>query len=774
MATYPNSELFKQIEETLRDEAREATEQLKDLAQAVNAERLFVSVVAALVIAPADQITEASHGTVSAKSELLAFHLFPFFGFSANQEVTAHQVATCTAALEQLFRASNLLDTYSSRPPSPAESLARQVQTEARIVRGSAYQEQTADEIKSVQAQFDSWFAAKVGISATRAQDFLWAIQAAQGAAVNDFMIDVVSFAETMKEDWIKAKKTPSKRRTANDHGKLSTLKDEKAAWDVGYSSCLNEHAFEKLPVELNRLNALPVPTEREWQSLINLIGLPKDVRNGLTDPIEIKSRPLYVLPDDRVLLVDIANALDAVWDALDQIAKKDNKFFDGKYQPRKAKWLEEKVVEYLGKIFPNTNIYHDLSYPDLDKPGKATTELDVAVLWGPFLILVEAKAKQFRLESQLGDIGRLRTDIKKNVEDAFEQARRAATYIDKTDKPEFTEIATGRKVRVDKGKIRRTYLLTVSLHQLAGLATRLAVFQDVGLFKDGEYPLSISLADLETVSEFCEGPDVLLHYIERRLEVQKSDQEMLVDELDFFGAYLDTRFRLERFFPQGEEEKTKYNAILLSGWSEQFDSWMMYRRGDISHAPEIRLNVPNEIRDILVELRTRNDDDGARWIAFTLLGMSDASLGVISRAFREIRSATLTPGMLRRLVNQVEDTVISVVASLDQSPDRLRVRTEMIATLEKYKRKASKSIGFGIMVHDQTRPFESATLVEYPWKHQVELEQLLKDEPPMAPAPGTKRPGRNEPCICGSGKKFKKCCLNKVEDMKSIRSKLR
>lgn len=27
------------------------------------------------------------------------------------------------------------------------------------------------------------------------------------------------------------------------------------------------------------------------------------------------------------------------------------------------------------------------------------------------------------------------------------------------------------------------------------------------------------------------------------------------------------------------------------------------------------------------------------------------------------------------------------------------------------------------------------------------------------------KIPGRNDPCICGSGKKFKKCCLQKFED---------
>ena len=30
--------------------------------------------------------------------------------------------------------------------------------------------------------------------------------------------------------------------------------------------------------------------------------------------------------------------------------------------------------------------------------------------------------------------------------------------------------------------------------------------------------------------------------------------------------------------------------------------------------------------------------------------------------------------------------------------------------------------------------------------------------------ASGTKRPGRNEPCHCGSGKKYKHCCLEKDE----------
>lgn len=33
-----------------------------------------------------------------------------------------------------------------------------------------------------------------------------------------------------------------------------------------------------------------------------------------------------------------------------------------------------------------------------------------------------------------------------------------------------------------------------------------------------------------------------------------------------------------------------------------------------------------------------------------------------------------------------------------------------------------------------------------------------------MTAAPTTAKPGRNEPCYCGSGKKYKQCCLVKDE----------
>ena len=44
----------------------------------------------------------------------------------------------------------------------------------------------------------------------------------------------------------------------------------------------------------------------------------------------------------------------------------------------------------------------------------------------------------------------------------------------------------------------------------------------------------------------------------------------------------------------------------------------------------------------------------------------------------------------------------------------------------------------------------------------RMNSEENLKKLKQANQSIGTKRPKRNEPCICGSGKKFKKCCINK------------
>ncbi len=51
--------------------------------------------------------------------------------------------------------------------------------------------------------------------------------------------------------------------------------------------------------------------------------------------------------------------------------------------------------------------------------------------------------------------------------------------------------------------------------------------------------------------------------------------------------------------------------------------------------------------------------------------------------------------------------------------------------------------------------------------KEQYRKSLPTEDDPPLPPPPETiraekKEPGRNDPCPCGSGKKYKQCCLKK------------
>lgn len=758
--------ILKEASRTARSTFVESAKKIEELAQSLDAVRLFVAVVANMAIGPAEHISELTHGDVPAKLELLAYHVFPFFGVSNDTNITPWHTQDCMDALDKLFISRIQHRTFSSVEKdrfNSADMLVHSLRTHAEIVRGSAYPEQTRDEIISIQGKFESWFTRQLGIGPKRTQEVLWAIVRTQEETIDAFMSDVINHAKAFEDLWKRAKKKSRKQRTEVDEQILTICKNKKTAWIFGYVKRLNEIAPKSIPVYRSNLNCLdPQPSDKEWTALCNLIGLTTENCKDIVRPIEVRQRPLFVLPDNRVVLADISNALDALWERFEQTAKADQSFYDKRYQKKKAEWLEEKVLESLSRIFPPKHIYRKLSYPDPDKKDGSTAELDIAVYWRPFLILVEAKARQFRMESQLGDLGRLRTDIKANVEDAFQQARRAVRYINRVESPEFTEVFSEKKLSFQRNSIRRIYLFTVSQHHLAGIVNKLATFEHMGLFEDGEYPLSICIADLELISEFCDGPDVFLHYIEKRLEIQRESIHIRADEIDFFGAYLQTRLQAERLWYKNGKA---VDWVSLIGWQLQFDQWMEYKRGERKTPPSIKLKVPDEIEKVLLELRRRSDDDGARWIAFALLSMSDSSLGSLAEMIREVRIATLTPGMLRRVVFQDGDTVISIVASLDLPPSKLRDGTAFRAFLEKYRRKALKSIGIGIMVADTSKAFDCAIWIEGPWECDERMEEAVNSEPPFIPVPGEKLPGRNAPCICGSGKKFKKCCLPKIKD---------
>lgn len=769
-----NQSYLNDFHHSIEEQAKEALSVIDKIANSRDAEKLFVALTANMAIGPAEEMDEVTYGPVPAKLEILAFCLYPHFGNSQNGEITPWDINECLEALEKLFTARSLehIDA-SDRSNDPSREVSDHVLMQAKIVRGSAYPEQTSEEIINIQGKFESWFQRHLGIGPKRAVDLIWAIFKTQQDSLNSFIGEVKKNGNRWENLWIDAEKNRLKGDATQT---LNFIKERSHAWSYGFVEALNILAPMYLPVDFQEVTSLtPAPTLDEWTALINLIGFTVEKRKACSTSTEVRQTPLFVLTGNKVLLIDRATAFDVLWEKFEQIAKTDSRFFQQKYQVWRTKWLEERIYYLLSKVFPSESIYSNLTYLNPDFSDKSTAEIDTIVQWGPFLCLIEAKAKQFRFEGQLGDIGRLTTDLKQNIEEAHAQAKRALRYIDSIDQPVFQEIRGNRQLKIQKQVVQRIYLITISQHHLADLANDVVSLQKLGLFKENEFPYSVSISDFEIITEFCENPNIFLHYIERRYFAQKNMKNYLADELNWFGAYLDTRLQPYRF--EGKKDKKhrhkrqeKNDIVSLGGWSDQFDRWFMYKRGDVKTAPDIYLHIPEEIQSFLIELGKR-DDYGARWISFALLDLPDDALHTLAKGIRELKSADITSTMLRRTSVLIKDTVITLVASKDVPPELLNQRTALRVEIEKYRKKAKKSIGFSIEVNDTTKPFNSAFWVEGLWHYDEKLERLIDSEPPFVPARGEKLPDKNSPCFCGSGKKFRNCCWPKVLESRKLLS---
>jgi preprotein translocase subunit SecA len=113
------------------------------------------------------------------------------------------------------------------------------------------------------------------------------------------------------------------------------------------------------------------------------------------------------------------------------------------------------------------------------------------------------------------------------------------------------------------------------------------------------------------------------------------------------------------------------------------------------------------------------------------------------------------------------DDVVINVLAHRGLAKDDFFKNVTIRSRIEHYRSRPRATVTLGIDQRDSSKPFEIAQWVEGTWEHEATMEQLLAEDheqPRIAQLPhGVPKPGRNDPCPCGSGKKFKRCCIANI-----------
>ncbi len=761
---YSKTEHQKMLDEfkiNVMESLGKAIEIIETTAKRVNSEELFTLIFANIAFGTVEELNDNNFGTVPAKMEKLAYYTFPFLSQS-KKKVSIQDIYDVREALEDMINVSSFeRSNFKVRDENTNsfDDIVTELLMYANVVRGSAYPEQTELEIVEIQGRFETWFENKIGIGPQKSILILKEVMKIIEYKFQKYLKEVQLFEKDQVEKWKKAKShlnqldIPEEEKREFKQLKLRDIK----------TSVRNYKILELaigLPVSLLEINEVLKVTEDEWNALIDMIGFTSNKRKEVENVLELRNWPLFVLSNKRFILADISNAFDVLWDRFEQIAKSDSNFFD-RYQRQRSKWLQAKSYDYLKKIFPEDCILQNLIYKDPEKDEDATAELDILISWGDILLIVELKSNQFRWESQIGDIGRLKTDLERNIGDSFSQAKRALLYINKNEEPKFIEKDTQREFVFDKTKYSRIYPLNISLHFLGGVANRKDILETLNIISDKQFPFSISISELELLVEATQKPEVFLHYIERRLAIQYEKPLFISDELDLIGAYLSSRLILEDM-----KDANQSNFIHFDGYSDIFMKLFNYKRG-LEKKPEIKLQIPDEIEEILTRIRESSNYN--KYISIMLLNQPNKILALISYLINELKKQIPSSGLFRTITEKEEDCTVCIVAIKDLSLEELDKKVLEKVELEKYRNKSSKSIGLGFVYSEGSYSIESMRISNYPWEYDPKMEKFLeKYTGHYIPVSGKKMPGRNDPCICKSGKKFKQCCLPKINITKA------
>ena len=208
------------------------------------------------------------------------------------------------------------------------------------------------------------------------------------------------------------------------------------------------------------------------------------------------------------------------------------DEYWKSEGEKKHGSWLEQKTADFLKRIFPESEIFLNPKYRD------GNELCDVLVLHDRKVFIVQCKTKRLRYVSQIGkNFQSIKDDLTKGVKESFEQAIRARDYF-------FTNQSTKIKVSngellVDSKQISDIFPMSVTLGSYQNLTTRLAnTNPTLNLFSDNQYPWAISLFDLGVVTELIEYPSMFIHYARRRLAVERTNFQLMADEVDLLGFY--------------------------------------------------------------------------------------------------------------------------------------------------------------------------------------------------------------------------------------------
>ncbi len=178
-----------------------------------------------------------------------------------------------------------------------------------------------------------------------------------------------------------------------------------------------------------------------------------------------------------------------------------------------RGNFTEALCCDRLIRVFGNARVHRNVDI--VGAKGKKVGEIDVLVLFGDRVVIVQAKSKRLTLESRKGNDGKIRDDFKKSVQDSYDQALACARNI--TDSKIKCVGSEGQNIRIP-GRVSEIYILCVVSDHYPALSFQVDQFLKYEELNGIKPPMIVDVFALDVITEMLASPLRFISYINRRV----------------------------------------------------------------------------------------------------------------------------------------------------------------------------------------------------------------------------------------------------------------
>jgi len=619
------------------------------------------------------------------------------------------------------------------------EEFYRYVLAPHNEVLKEVYGADAADIAKGFQAMADATRTghADAGIKMMEQFEAAQAFAAAQGKALEDVM-----------EAWVAANAEQS----------------EAAGWamdDMFRGGVANVSRHTKLPPTLLADLAYRRGEETEFFATGDFSGTPYRT-------LPARKKPLIQLESDYYA-VDPCFTRDAGYRALLYNLLQRKPDYKKTFEDRQKTMSETAFTDILAAQLPSATVLQEVYYKD--PASKQWSENDTLILIDDVLFLVEAKAgAAATIASPALDFGRHAQSVQDLVLKAYKQCERFFSYLNSADEVPLFHFVNGKYVecgRVRRSDYRVMVPIGLTVESFSPFSAYCKELPQVKPLLGKHAFVSLSIDDLFVLKRFLPTPGSFAHYMEVRQAVAGIRRAHLFDELDHLGAYLK-----KNRFDQDIADQLKgglADMVMLDGMSERVDR--SFEGEDWETRPLPAQKFPEEVLKLLKAL---NDTQARGWLSADshIRDLGEESRNNLAKMLFDLRR-TLNQHPARYFMLSGDGEPLFVwLQQHDQQIDWTKVNDKASAAALAVK--ASNVIGVVVevsatgtyqraqsfAVHIPTeRTEENAYIYEDAARMDQPTRAVNLNQPKNVISPGrTKKPGRNDPCPCGSDAKFKRC----------------